>query len=69
MTTAEHMRRYREGFGISQHELSRLSGVEQCQISKYENGVMNPSLATLIALCVALGCTIDEYVGVEYETS
>lgn len=70
MKPHEHMRYYREQRGISQGQLFRMSGVAQCQISKYERGLLNPSLTTLIALCTALRCTINDYVGVDYgETS
>ena len=48
----------REGKGISQMELSRLSGVAQCDISRIEGGVANPALDTLQKLCKVLGLDI-----------
>lgn len=68
MTTAEHMKQYREIRGMSQTALARMSGVGQGNIWRYERGECSPTLETLMALCIALGCTIDEYVGVDYES-
>lgn len=69
MKPHEHMRRYREQRGLSQTKLAHMSGVGQGNIWRYERGECSPTLETLMALCTALGCTIDEYVGVDYETS
>lgn len=40
--------------GISQKELSALSGIDQSDISKIERGVANPSVATLERIAEAL---------------
>ncbi|PLR72270.1 helix-turn-helix domain-containing protein [Bacillus sp. UMB0728] len=44
--------------GISQRELSRLSGVAQKTISRMENGIDVPTLETLGKLANALGMSI-----------
>ncbi len=44
--------------GISQRELSRLSGVAQKTISRIENGIDVPTLETLGKLANALGMSI-----------
>ena len=67
MTTAEHMKRYRESRGLSQTALGHMSGVGQGNIWRYERGECSPTLTTLMAICTTLGCTIDQYVGVDYE--
>lgn len=67
MKPHEYMRKYREQRGLSQTKLAHMSGVGQGNIWKYERGYHSPTLYTLMALCTALGCTIDEYVGVDYE--
>ena len=41
--------------GLSQKELSKLTGIDQSDISKIERGVSNPSVATLERIAVALG--------------
>ena len=41
--------------GLSQKELSELSGIDQSDISKIERGVANPSVATLERIAAALG--------------
>ena len=67
MKPCDHMRMYREQRGLSQQKLSALSGVQQSGIFNYEHGNTTPNLRSLMAICAALGCTIDEYVGVDYE--
>lgn len=41
--------------GLSQKELSDLTGIDQSDISKIERGVANPSVATLERIATALG--------------
>ncbi len=41
--------------GITQKQLSDLSGITQAEISKIENGNANPSLKTLKKLASAMG--------------
>lgn len=48
----------REEKGISQKQLSELSGVTQCDISRIEGGVANPTIETLERICKALGLEI-----------
>ena len=45
----------RAHLGISQKQLSVLSGIDQSDISKIERGVANPSVSTLERLAQALG--------------
>lgn len=49
----------RERKGISQRELSRLSGVPQKTISRIENGIDVPKIPTLIKLVDGLGLRLD----------
>lgn len=48
----------REEKGMSQSQLSKLSGVTQCDISRIEGGVANPTLETIQKLCKVLGLDI-----------
>ena len=41
--------------GISQKQLSEISGIDQSDISKLERGISNPSVATLERIANALG--------------
>ena len=41
--------------GLSQKELSELTGIDQSDISKIERGVANPSVTTLERIATALG--------------
>ena len=45
-----HIRFYREIAGLSQAKLGYAVGVTQQAVDKYERGLMNPSLATIIRL-------------------
>lgn len=47
----------RENRGISQKELSRLSGVAQKTISRIENGLDSPKISTIYKLTEAMGVT------------
>ena len=46
--------------GLSQKELSEISGVPQQNISAYESGNRIPGADAMYALAVALGTTMDE---------
>ncbi|WP_312527761.1 helix-turn-helix transcriptional regulator [Paracoccus sp. (in: a-proteobacteria)] len=48
------LRRLRRSKGITQAELGSLAGIRAHHISNIENGVTNPSAATLLALLAAL---------------
>ncbi len=56
---AQALRSARRSAGISQKELARLTGdqIDQAKISKYETGVNEPPLGTLLAIDKALGNT------------
>lgn len=45
--------------GISQVELSKLTGIDQADISRIERGVANPSVTTLNRIAEALGGRLD----------
>ncbi len=45
----------REAKGLSQKQLSQLSGITQCDISRIEGGTANPTIETLSRLCKVLG--------------
>ena len=49
----------REEHGLSQKQLSQLSGVTQCDISRIEGGVANPTIETLSKICKVLGLELS----------
>ena len=55
------LKNVRKTRGLTQEELSALSGVSTCHISKIEKGVMNPSYEILTQIAAALGMTPDYF--------
>ena len=49
----------REEHGLSQKQLSQLSDVTQCDISRIEGGVANPTIETLSKICKVLGLELS----------
>jgi len=54
-------RRIREirGFDLTQEEFGRILGIAQTQLSKYERGLMAPSLEVLLQLSAHSGKSTD----------
>jgi len=48
----------RTAHGLSQPALAQLSGLQQAEISRIENGVANPTADTLVRLATALDLTL-----------
>ena len=44
--------------GLSQKELSELTGIDQSDLSRIERGTANPSVSTLYRIAQALGATL-----------
>lgn len=51
----------RDKSGLSQKELSKLTGIDQSDISKIERGVANPSVNTLDRIAKALNARLNVY--------
>lgn len=49
----------RRSLNISQRELSKLSGINQSNLSKIENGVINPTITTIEKLASSLGHNVE----------
>ncbi len=54
MTTAEKIKYYRTGMGITQRELSEKTGISEISIRKYEAGERNPKPEQLKKISLAL---------------
>lgn len=59
----------RERKQMSQHELAKAVGVSQGAISQWETGESNPRAEMLPKLANILGCTIDELMREDDQTS
>ncbi|RMD68282.1 MAG: XRE family transcriptional regulator [Gammaproteobacteria bacterium] len=59
----KRIRNLRRARGLSQNELSRLTGVAQGTISRVEHGEQIPSMNTVRRIAAALGVPIAEIVG------
>lgn len=53
------LRKKRTERGLTQHELSVMTGIPACTISRYEQGKTEPSLPTARKLSDALHCIVD----------
>ncbi len=51
----EQILELREQLGLTQEELAKRIGTRQCNISRFENGNSNPSLAFLKKIAAGLG--------------
>ena len=54
----------REKKGYTQEELSVLSGIDQSNISKLENGIRLGSAEQFLRLALALGTSVDYLMGI-----
>ena len=55
--------RLRQNAGMSQTELSALINSTKVQISRYENGLIVPSVETLVTIANAFDCSTDYLLG------
>jgi len=51
------------GYGFTQHEIARRTGLTQAQLSNYENGKTLPSMSAIIAIADLLDVSIDYMLG------
>lgn len=49
----------RKALKMSQRELSERSGINQSNLSKIENGIINPSISTIQRLAASLGHKVE----------
>lgn len=49
------LREAREASGLSQRDLTAMSGIQQAQLSKIENGSVDPRLTSLLNISRSLG--------------
>lgn len=51
------------GYGLSQPDIAKETGITRCQLSNYENGKTLPSLLAAIALADMFDISLDYLVG------
>jgi transcriptional regulator with XRE-family HTH domain len=66
---AENLKIARIAAGLSQKKLAELMQVPAPTISRYENGLMEPTLRTAKALALILECDLNELAGLHLEYS
>jgi transcriptional regulator with XRE-family HTH domain len=54
-----NLKKRRKELGLTQNQLSELTGIAQNDISRYESGRMNPTVDNLIQLADVLNVTTD----------
>ena len=52
----------RQAAGMTQVQLAEKVGVQQRDISRWENGLREPGVLTVKKMAQALGCTMDDLV-------
>ncbi|MGH1678294.1 helix-turn-helix domain-containing protein [Enterococcus avium] len=67
MDVGLNMKQLRQKLGMTQEELSELSGVSRVSIGNYERGDREPTLSIAIAIAEVLGVTLEELVCVIHE--
>ena len=55
----ERIKALRKARGMTQTELSRLTGIHRVSIAKYEMGKNEPGLKSLVKLCKVLGVPVE----------
>lgn len=63
ITFGESLKELRTSRNISQIELSKEIYVSQSTVSKWENGLINPTMSNLIVLSDYFDISIDELIG------
>ena len=51
------------GYGLTQPDIAKETGISQCQLSNYENGKTIPSLLAAIAIADMFDISLDYLVG------
>jgi len=62
---AQRLKDMREEKNLSQNQLSKITGIPQRSISRWEQGSSSIMMANIIALAKFFGCTSDYLIGLE----
>lgn len=61
----DRIKQLRKELGLSKADMSKILGVSRSTITRYENGIMNPTIEMLLKMREEFGVTIDWLVGVD----
>lgn len=61
MDVARKIIELRRKYGISQYQLSKLSGVSQSALSEIERGIKQPTITTIENICRAFNITLADF--------
>ncbi len=59
----DHIRKFREGRGVSLHELAEKTGFSMALLTQIENRMTSPPLGTLVKIANALDTTVSAFIG------
>jgi transcriptional regulator with XRE-family HTH domain len=59
MSLPKRLKESREGFGMTQAQVAEMLHVTRQTVSKWENGVNDPDIGTIVRLCDLYGVTLD----------
>lgn len=63
MSIGENIRTRRESLGMTREELAEKTEISFSQLSKIErNEQKNPTIQSIISICTALNCSVDELI-------
>lgn len=65
MNINENIKKARKAAGITQKELAEMIGVQQKDISRWENGERTPGIETFSNICKALKASADTLLEME----
>lgn len=60
LNVGDNIRMARKSLGITQKEMAARLGVYQKDVSRWENGVLLPTLEVFRSICEVLGVSADE---------
>ncbi len=59
----DHIRKFREGRGVSLHQLAEKTGFSTALLAQIENRMTSPPLGTLVKIANALDTTVSAFIG------
>ena len=68
MTVAENIKRIRKEKHLTQKQLGEKCGMSESTLRQYEIGYRNPKIQTIKRIADALGVSLGELIGNDYES-
>lgn len=64
----EALKYQRENSKLSQHQLAKLTGISQVNLSRWESGTAIPSIVNCVKLADFYGISLDDLIGRTFNT-